>query len=80
MRVDEARAPDASEEPPLNENQPNQRRPAPMAAMGRLCGVRAAVSPAANSARGPSIRAVTMEAAPALVWITMPPAKSSTPY
>jgi hypothetical protein len=53
--------------------------PAPLAAIGKLCGASASRSASANRARGPSIMALTREAAPAEVWMTMPPASSQTP-
>ena len=59
--------------PALKPNQPNQSRPAPSTANGRLCGGEE------RPTRLPSSRAETSAAMPALMCTTVPPAKSSAP-
>ncbi len=66
----------ASAEPPLKPSQPNQSMPAPRITKGTLCG---SVVGAFSPRRLPSRSAPTMAAAAALMWTTVPPAKSSTP-
>ncbi len=63
----------ASSEPALKPNQPNQSRPAPIMTSGTLCG-RIATLP--KPTRLPTTRARTRAAIPALMWTTVPPAKS----
>ena len=69
----EARPSAASSEPALNPNQPNHSRPAPSMTTGTLCG-RMAWEP--KPRRLPTISASTRPAIPALMWTTVPPAKS----
>src|SRR5215211_2397879 len=71
-----ASEPDARALPALKPNHPIQSRVAPMTARGILCGTM--ISGPKFFLR-PSTRAAASEARPALVWITMPPAKSNTP-
>src|SRR2546429_7521885 len=63
----------ASAEPALNPNQPNQRSPAPSSTSGTLWGT---IAVRLKSFRGPSMRAATSADTPALMWTTVPPAKS----
>ena len=63
----------ASSEPALKPNQPNHSRPAPIIVSGTLCG-RIATLP--KPRRLPTTRARTRPAIPALMWTTVPPAKS----
>ncbi len=60
-------------DPELNPNQPNHSNPAPIMTRVRLCG-RIASLP--KPSRLPSTRASARPAAPALMWIAVPPAKS----
>jgi len=62
--------------PPLKPNQPNQSRAAPRRVRGTLWG-RMAWRP--KSFRGPRAKAATSPATPALMWTTVPPAKSKAP-
>src|SRR5512146_1139199 len=61
------------DEPALNPNHPNQRRPAPVTTRVRLFGT------SAEWRLLPRTRAPTRAATPALIWTTVPPAKSSAP-
>ena len=63
----------ASSEPALKPNQPNHSRPAPIMVSGTLCG-RIEILP--KPIRLPTTRASTRPAIPALMWTTVPPAKS----
>ena len=63
----------ASSEPALKPNQPNHSRPAPIIVSGTLWG-RMATLP--KPTRLPMTRARTRPAMPALMWTTVPPAKS----
>ena len=63
----------ASSDPTLNPNQPNHSRPAPIMTTGTLCG-RMAILP--KPSRLPTMIARTRPAMPALMWTTVPPAKS----
>ena len=71
-----AEASAARAEPALKPNQPNQSIPAPSRVNGTLCGK---IACRAKSLRGFKTRAVTRAAAAALMWTTVPPAKSSAP-
>ena len=62
-----------SAEPALKPNQPNHSSAAPSMTSVRLCG-RIGTFP--NPRRGPSTRQSASAAAPALMWIAVPPAKS----
>jgi len=59
--------------PALKPYQPNQRRPVPRATSGMECGSRS------STRRLPTKRTDASAAIPAMLWTTMPPAKSSTP-
>ena len=63
--------PAVTAEPALKPNQPTHRRPAPM-------NVSTMLWPGAGVLRLPSRRQDTSPATPALMWTTVPPAKSST--
>src|SRR5919106_3271132 len=71
-----AKEPDASALPALNPNQPNQSKDAPRTASGILCGT---MISGPKFFRRPKTSAAAIEANPADVWITIPPAKSYTP-
>ena len=62
--------------PALKPNQPTQRSPAPMTAKGTWCGCMADWP---KPRRFPTARQPTRPAMAALMWTTVPPAKSSTP-
>ena len=66
----------------MKPNQPIQSMAAPMTASGMECG-RASVFQevllGSKPVRGPSTMATISEATPAVVWMTMPPAKSMAP-
>jgi hypothetical protein len=66
----------ASADPPLKPNQPTHNMPAPATVSVRLWGGSAWVP---KPLRGPSTRAATRAATPAVMWTTVPPAKSSKP-
>src|SRR2546427_12552141 len=66
----------ASADPALNPNQPNHRSPAPSSTSGTLWGT---IAVRLKSFRGPSMRAATSADTPALMWTTVPPAKSIAP-
>eukprot|EP00438_Fugacium_kawagutii_P031679 Skav232908 [mRNA] locus=scaffold1477:508993:509643:+ [translate_table: standard] len=59
-------------EPPLNPNQPNQRRQPPKITKGALAGPRSF----STCLRGPRIAPATRPDTPELMWTTVPPAKS----
>src|SRR5439155_541072 len=63
----------ARAEPALKPNHPNHRSPAPSSTSGTLCGT---IAVRLKSRRAPSIRAATSAETPALMWTTVPPAKS----
>ena len=63
-------------EPALNPNQPTQSKEAPIIVMVRLCG---GVASLPWPIRFPIMRQPTSPAIPALMWTTVPPAKSSAP-
>ena len=65
-----------SAEPPLNPNQPTHSRPAPAMVSAGLCG---SISVLGKPWRLPSSTAMTSAETPAVVWTTIPPAKSSVP-
>src|SRR5581483_2053034 len=71
-----ARPPEASALPALKPNQPIQSRVAPMTASGILWGTM--ISGPKFFLR-PSTSAAASDPKPALVWMTIPPAKSNTP-
>src|SRR5919106_2216977 len=75
-RVLAARPPDANALPELNPNQPIHSRLAPRTARGMLWGT---MISGPKFLLRPKTKAAAMDASPALVWITMPPAKSKTP-
>ena len=60
-------------EPALKPNQPNHSNPAPSITKVRLCG---RIGTLPKPTRGPSTIASASAAAPALMWIAVPPAKS----
>ncbi len=62
--------------PALNPNQPNQSKPAPIAAKGRLCGGDIL---SGYPLRRPRNSAAASAETPAVIWTTIPPAKSTTP-
>jgi hypothetical protein len=62
--------------PPLKPNQPTQSMPAPVTVMVMLCGI---MGVSGKPRRGPSTRAATSEATPAVMCTTVPPAKSYSP-
>ncbi len=66
----------ASAEPALNPNHPNQRMPVPSMVIVRLCG---GIGVSGHPLRLPSSRTSAKAAAPAFMWTTAPPAKSSAP-
>jgi hypothetical protein len=76
MIADEAESPAASAEPPLKPYQPTQSRPAPVIVKAGECGGRSVLL---KPLRGLIIHARISAAMPAVVWTTMPPAKSSVP-
>ena len=61
-------------EPPLKPNQPNHSRAAPSMTSGRLWGF---IGSLPKPLRAPTTRARTRPATPALMWTTVPPAKST---
>ena len=63
-----------SAEPALKPNQPNQSMPAPIMTSGEV--VRAASGSLPKPTRLPRTRARARPAAPALMWMAVPPAKS----
>ena len=62
-------------EPPLNPNQPNQRRQPPKITKGTLAGP----TSFSTCLRGPRIAPATKPDTPELMWTTVPPAKSRAP-
>src|SRR5699024_4945313 len=60
-------------EPPLKPNQPNHSSAAPSITSGRLCGVSGSFMKLWDL---PMMSASTRPATPALMWMTVPPAKS----
>ena len=62
-------------EPPLNPNQPNQRRQPPKMTKGTLAGP----TSFSTCLRGPRIPPATRPDTPELMWTTVPPAKSKAP-
>src|SRR5882672_6754423 len=71
-----ASAPEASAEPALNPNQPNHRSTAPRITNGTLL----ALTPGCSSfSRLPTNSAAARAENPAVMWTTVPPAKSSAP-
>ena len=60
--------------PALKPYQPNHRSPVPRATSGILCG------PGSATRRLPTYSTEASAAIPAMLWTTMPPAKSSTPH
>ena len=62
--------------PPLKPNQPTQSSAAPAMVSAGACG---SISVRGQPMRLPSSRATTSAETPAVVWTTMPPAKSSVP-
>ena len=72
----EASAEADSAEPPLKPNQPTHSRTAPSMVIPGACGSSALEG---KPLRLPSSSAITSAETPAVVWTTMPPAKSSTP-
>ena len=65
-----------SAEPALKPNQPNHRMPAPMSVNGSACG---GIGWLGQPFRFPSRMTAASAAIPALMWTTVPPAKSSAP-
>jgi hypothetical protein len=63
-------------EPPLKPNQPTHSSIAPSIVRPGACGISAAPG---KPCRRPSSSAMTRAEIPAVVWTTIPPAKSSTP-
>ena len=63
-------------EPALKPNQPNHRMPVPMSVHGRAWGGMASLG---QPLRLPITRIRTSAAMPALMWTTVPPAKSRAP-
>src|SRR5205085_5523124 len=63
-------------EPALKPNQPNQRMPVPISVHGRAWGGMASLG---QPFRLPITRMRTSAAIPALMWTTVPPAKSRAP-
>src|SRR5918996_555358 len=63
-------------DPALNPNQPNHRIAAPVMTIGTLCGTKASLP---YPRRRPRYTMAARAAAPALMWTTVPPAKSSAP-
>ena len=63
-------------EPPLKPNQPTHSMPAPVTVMVMLCGI---IGVCMKPRREPSTTAATRAATPAVMWTTVPPAKSSRP-
>ena len=59
--------------PALKPYQPNHSRPVPKATRGMLCG------PRSTTLRRPTYSTEASAAMPAMLWTTMPPAKSFTP-
>mmetsp|Transcript_16339 Transcript_16339/g.42209 ORF Transcript_16339/g.42209 Transcript_16339/m.42209 type:complete len:239 (-) Transcript_16339:289-1005(-) len=68
-----ASAPATTAEPPLKPNQPTHSMPVPTTVSMRLPAIRRL------SLRGPSTFEATSAPMPAVMWTTMPPAKSMTP-
>ncbi len=71
-----ARPPEATAEPALKPNQPTHSSEAPIRLRIRLCG---AMLSTPYPFRLPTTRQATRPATPALMWTTVPPAKSRTP-
>src|ERR671919_824057 len=71
-----AKPPDANALPALNPNHPIHSKLAPKTASGMLWGT---MISGPKFLLRPKIKAAATDASPALVWITMPPAKSKTP-
>src|SRR3712207_3720653 len=71
-----AKAPEANARPALKPNPPNHKREPPIAANGRLWGT---IIWGPKFLRLPNTKAAARDAIPALVCITIPPAKSKTP-
>src|SRR3990172_6670654 len=70
------RPPEATALPALKPNQPNHRIAAPRIVIGRLCGCMASLP---NPLRLPIISIAASAAKAALMWTTVPPAKSRAP-
>ena len=71
-----ARPPEVSALPALNPNHPNQRMAAPNTTNGTLCGTNACWP---YPLRFPRYNTQARAATPALMWTTVPPAKSMAP-
>ena len=67
----------ASSEPALNPNQPTHSMAAPTMVYARLFG---SIGVTGYPRRGPRTSAAASPAMPALMWTTVPPAKSRMPY
>ena len=66
----------SSADPALKPNQPTQSSPVPMPVITSECG---AIGSFGYPMRLPRISAATSAETPALMWTTVPPAKSSAP-
>ena len=66
----------ASALPALKPNQPTHSIPAPVKLIVRLCGI---IGEERNPCLGPSTTAVISAPTPAVIWTTVPPAKSINP-
>merc|ERR1719321_1524057 len=66
--------------PPLKPNQPNHSSAVPSATKGMLCGVVVVDLVPRIFAREPRKWTAARAEKPAVVWTTMPPAKSTTPH
>ena len=67
----------ANSEPALNPNQPTHSMAAPTMVYARLFG---SIGVTGYPRRGPRTSAAASPAMPALMWTTVPPAKSRMPY
>ena len=65
-----------SADPALKPNQPNQRMPVPMSVSGSECG---GIACFGQPRRLPNTSTTASAAMPALMWTTVPPAKSRAP-
>src|ERR671920_1380319 len=66
----------APAEPALKPNQPTHRRAAPKTTSDMLCG---SIGSLPYPSLRPSMRAITRPDQPEVIWMTVPPAKSSDP-
>ncbi len=71
-----AKAPADKAPPELKPNQPNHKSPVPIAAAIKLFGC----IPCLATLRLPKTKILAKAAKPAVVWITVPPAKSTKPH